>query len=255
MIKKKNKDNYHTIYGINNCINFLLSKNKKFRSVKIIINKQSPASKNSELLNLIDKSFVLPSYLNSRQYKEKFQFKHDQGIIIQFSSKLTKNIRDEIENFKDETCLIICDQINDPQNLGQILRTCECAGIDGIILPKHNSVHITNSVIQVSQGAIFHLDVFIETNLSNIIKDLKSNDFWIIGIENSINAKNWHKMDYKGKIAIVIGSEGRGIRPLVKKSCDFLATIPMNGKINSLNVSAALSAVIFERQRQLEISK
>ena len=99
------------------------------------------------------------------------------------------------------------------------------------------------------------LDVFIETNLSNIIKDLKSNDFWIIGIENSINAKNWHKMDYKGKIAIVIGSEGRGIRPLVKKSCDFLATIPMNGKINSLNVSAALSAVIFERQRQLEISK
>ena len=72
-----------------------------------------------------------------------------------------------------------------------------------------------------------------------------------MGVENSIDAKNWHEIDYKGKIAIVIGSEGKGIRPLVKKSCDFLATIPMKGKINSLNVSAALSAIIFERQRQL----
>ena len=142
-----------------------------------------------------------------------------------------------------------------PQNLGQILRTCECAGINGVILPRHNSVHITNSVIQVSQGAIFHLNVFIETNLNNTIKYLKSNDFWIIGIENSIDSNNWNEMDYKGKIAIVIGSEGKGIRPLIQKACDFLATIPMQGKINSLNVSAALSAVVFERQRQLQSSK
>ena len=88
-----------------------------------------------------------------------------------------------------------------------------------------------------------------------IISEMKKKDFWVIGIENSIEAKQWHKMDYKGKIAIVLGSEGKGIRPLVKRSCDFLATIPMRGEISSLNVSAALSAIIFERQRQLQSSK
>lgn len=254
MINKKNRDKYYTIYGVNNCINFLRCK-KRFECVNILINKQGNAVKNNTLINLIDRSDFSISFLDDKQYKSKFQFKHDQGIIIEFEGQLIKSLMNEIENFKNETCLIVCDQINDPQNLGQILRTCECAGINGVILPKHSSVHITNSVIQVSQGAIFHLNIFIETNLINTIKFLKSNDFWVIGIENSINAKNWYEMDYKGKIAIVLGSEGKGIRPLVKRSCDFLATIPMRGEISSLNVSAALSAIIFERQRQLQSSK
>ena len=141
--------------------------------------------------------------------------------------------------------------MHDPQNLGQIIRTCECAGVDGIILPRHGSVHITDTVLQVSQGAFFHLDVFIVPNLNNTISYLKDNDFWIIGIENSIDSQNWCDIDYNGKVGIVFGSEGSGIRRLVKKSCDFLATIPMSGKINSLNISAAVSAVLFERNRQL----
>ena len=119
------------------------------------------------------------------------------------------------------------------------------------ILPKHRSVHLSNSVLQVSQGAFFHLNIYVETNLVSTIEYLKSKGFWIIGLENSIDSKEWHDIDYKGKIAIVVGSEGEGIRRLVKKSCDFLTTIKMNGKINSLNVSAAVSAILFERQRQL----
>ena len=136
--------------------------------------------------------------------------------------------------------------------MGQIVRTSECAGIDGIILPKHGSAHITESVIQVSQGALFNMNIFIETNLNNTIKYLKSKGFWVVGLENSIEAQNWHSIDYRGKIAIVVGSEGKGIRRIVRESCDFLATIPMNGKINSLNVTAAVSAILFERQRQIE---
>jgi len=174
--------------------------------------------------------------------------------VIDFDATIEKDIYD-INNFNDNTCYIIADQINDPQNLGQIIRTCECAGINGIILPKHNSVHLTNAVLQVSQGAFLFMDIFIENNLVNIIKFLKSKDFWIIGIENSIDAKEWYQMDYKGKIVIVIGSEGKGIRKLVKKSCDFLTTISMKGNTNSLNVSAALSAILFERQRQLDVTK
>ena len=135
-----------------------------------------------------------------------------------------------INEFKPNSCYVIGDQINDPQNLGQIIRTSGCSGIDGIILPRHGSVHITNTVLQVSQGACFNVNIFLETNLSNTIKYLKSKDFWIIGIENSINSQKWYEMDYKEKTVIVIGSEGRGIRPLIKKNCDFLATIPMHVK-------------------------
>ena len=96
-----------------------------------------------------------------------------------------------------------------------------------------------------------HTNIYIETNIVSSIEYLKSKGFWIIGLENSINSKQWYDIDYKGKVAIVVGSEGYGIRELVKKSCDFLTTIKMNGKINSLNVSAAVSTILFERQRQL----
>ena len=89
------------------------------------------------------------------------------------------------------------------------------------------------------------------TNLSQGFKDLKKNDFWIVGLENSIDAKSWYKIDYTGKTVIVVGSEGKGLRQKTIKNCDFKATIPMKGKINSLNVSAAVSAILFERQRQL----
>ncbi len=143
------------------------------------------------------------------------------------------------------------DQINDPQNLGQIIRTSECAGINGIILPKNNSVKITNTVLQVSQEAFVSTNIYMQTNLKSTIDYLKSKGFWIVGIENGVDAKQWYELDYSGKIVFILGSEGKGIRELIKKNCDFLATIKMNGKIESLNVSAATSIILFERQRQL----
>jgi len=253
MKKNIKKYNYNTIYGINNCIN-LLRKYRRYTVEYIYMNKDSVAVKNKDIMKLLASNNCKINYLNNKSFNEKYNYKHNQGIIIHFSGQITKNLN-EITKFKNNACYIIGDQINDPQNLGQIIRTGECAGIDGIILPKHGSVHITDSVLQVSQGAFFNLNIFIETNLSNTIKYFKSHGFWVVGVENSIDADNWYNIDYKGKIIIVIGSEGSGMRKLIKKSCDFLTTIPMKGKINSLNVSAALSAILFERQRQLESSK
>ena len=191
-------------------------------------------------------------YFNSEKFKSKFNFKHDQGIVITFKGSLTKEIND-INHFSKNSCYLICDQINDPQNLGQILRTSECAGIDGIILPKHGSVHITDSVIQVSQGALFYSNIFIETNLNNTIKYLKSKGFWIIGIENSIEANDWYTMDYKGKIAIVLGSEGKGMRELVAKNCDIKCKIDIKQTVDSLNVSVALAIALYEITRSQKI--
>tara|TARA_B100000029_G_C17252198_1_gene843169 strand:- start:228 stop:800 length:573 start_codon:yes stop_codon:yes gene_type:complete len=184
----------------------------------------------------------------------KYKFKHTQGIVIEFSGDVIQELN-SFKNFKDNTCYVIIDKINDPQNLGQIIRTCECSGIDGIILARHGSVHITNTVLQVSQGSFVNIDLFVVTNLTNTILELKKEGFWFTGVENSIDAKKWYEVDYTGKVGIVFGSEGKGISRLVLESCDFLSTIPMAGKTNSLNISSAISAIVFERQRQITIKE
>ena len=248
----KSNNRYYTIYGINGCINFLsIENNYNIKSINICKNGQ--AHKNGDIIHQINKLNITPNILDKELFNSKFNFKHSQGIVIQFSGLIEKDISKK--SFQENSCLLIADQIQDPQNLGQIIRTCECAGISGIVLHKHRSVLLTDTVLQVSQGAFMLLDIFIEHNLVNTINYLKNEGFWVVGVENSIKSKEWFDIDYKGKIAIVVGSEGKGIRELVKKNCDFLATIPMKGKINSLNVSAALSAILFERQRQLSKSK
>ena len=240
----------YSIYGLNNALSLLTS--KKYIINQIIIMRGGIAESDSKINEYLKLSNHQIYYLNKKDFLSKYKNKHSQGIIINFSANIIKDF--EITNFKKENvCYVIIDQINDPQNLGQIIRTCECAGIDGIILPKHGSVHITNTVLQVSQGAFENIDLLMATNIKNTIDELKNNDFWIIGLENGIDSKKWYEMDYSKKIAIVFGSESKGIRKLVKESCDFLATIPMKGITNSLNVSASISAIVFERQRQLNL--
>ena len=146
---------------------------------------------------------------------------------------------------------MVLDRIKDPQNLGQIIRTAECAGISGIIISTHDSCDVTDTVMQVSQGAFVQIPIYKVGNLHQTVTNLKNEEFWVIAMENSVQAKAWHKVDYTGKVLIIAGSEGRGIKKLVLDSCDFLSTIPMQGKTDSLNVSAAVSAVLFERLRQL----
>ncbi len=246
----KNKtSNFFSIYGINNCISLLNSSlNVDIKS--ITINKAIKSSNFKQLNEILNKKKYSISYLNGEIFNNKYIYKHTQGIVIDFYYDFYLDIFSKSE-FSDSECLLMLDQINDPQNLGQIIRTSECAGINGIILPKNNSVKITNTVLQVSQGAFINTNVYMQTNLKSTIDYLKSKGFWVVGIENGIDAKQWYELDYSGKIVFVLGSEGKGIRKLIKKNCDFLATIKMNGKIDSLNVSAATSVILFERQRQL----
>jgi 23S rRNA (guanosine2251-2'-O)-methyltransferase len=147
--------------------------------------------------------------------------------------------------------LLVIDNLEDPQNLGQIIRTAECANISGILLPEHQCVQLTNAVLQVSQGAFVHLPIYSCGNLHQQLRALKKEGFWIIGVENSVNAVSWHELDYNRNLVLVMGSEGKGIRQVIVKTCDELITIPMQGQLNSLNVSSATSAILFERQRQL----
>ena len=173
-----------------------------------------------------------------------------QGIVIHFTGEFVKSLPN-LENQKAPSCLLLIDGVEDPQNIGQIIRTSECAGIDGIILAKFRSGAVSQTPLQVSQGAFIHLPLYQTGNVSQTIKALKKQGYWIVGLENSVKAKNWYSEDLTGKVVIIVGGEGSGIRQLTQKLCDFLITIPMFGKINSLNVSAAVSAILFDRNRQI----
>ena len=235
-----------TCRGINSAIALLDS--NRYDILRIDILRGGRAEKNPRIKALTSNHLVYK--LEKDQFYKKYNGSRDQGIAVEFYGDLF-NTKIPDFNHKSSACLLALDQVEDPQNFGQIIRTAECAGLDGIIFPQHNSVPITQTVIQVSQGAFVNMPLYQITNLSQSLIDLKENEFWIVGLENSINAKQWHEIDYSGKIIIVVGSEGKGLRKKKKKKCDFQATIPMKGSINSLNVSAAVSAILFERQRQL----
>ena len=149
--------------------------------------------------------------------------------------------------------LLILDEIEDPQNLGALVRSAECAGVHGVIIPKHHSASVTGSVAKASAGAVEHMAMAEVTNIVNTIKALKENGYWIIGLE-STGMRLYTEADYRTPTAIVVGSEGKGIRRLVKEQCDFLVKIPLHGKIASLNASVAGALAMYEAAKQRSTS-
>ena len=145
--------------------------------------------------------------------------------------------------------LVICDEISDPHNLGAIIRTAECAGAHGVVIPKRRSAGLTAVVAKTSAGAVAHLPVARVPNIPSLLKDLKKQGMWIFGTAAD-GTTSLYDADLKGPAAIVIGSEGDGMTRLVSESCDFLVSIPMRGKLNSLNASAAAAILLYEAVRQ-----
>jgi len=177
----------------------------------------------------------------------------DQGIAVLVKRPASPLLEDFIETLEprgDAPLLVALDQVEDPMNLGQILRTCEGAGVDGILLPRHRSIHLTQTVAQVSQGAFAWVPLIEVTNLRNGLETLKGAGYWIVGLENDAAAQPWYSIDYTGPIALVFGSEGRGARQLTRETCDHMASLPMMGRLGSLNVGASVAAMTYEVQRQ-----
>ncbi len=249
---KRDRGNLHTVWGMNNSLALLNSENYMISTVTIM--KDSIAWKSEKIQSFLKKKSFNANLLQKSEFIQQFDEKRTQGIVIQFSGKLLRKLPD-FGGISGNICLVLLDQISDPQNLGQIIRTCECAGVDGLIIPDRRSAGITDTVLQVSQGAFVSQPIYQCGNVHQTILNLKDQGFWAIGVENSIEAKLWYEAEFTDKVIIVLGSEGKGIRPLVLKSCDFFATIPMQGKLNSLNVTAAVSAILFERNRQIESGK
>jgi 23S rRNA (guanosine2251-2'-O)-methyltransferase len=145
--------------------------------------------------------------------------------------------------------ILILDSIQDTHNVGAILRTAECSGVNGVIVTKHNSAPINATVVKTSAGATEHVKIAQVNNLANTIKLLKENGFWIVG-SSLDNSKPYTEVDFKMPIALIVGNEEKGIRKLTADKCDFLVKIPMTGKLQSLNVSVATGILLFEILRQ-----
>ena len=140
--------------------------------------------------------------------------------------------------------IVILDHLEDPHNFGAIIRTCEAAGITDIIIPKNRSVSVNSTVMKTSVGCLDRVRISSVTNLVSTIDHLKKKGYWVIGTD--MNGTDYRKLDYTGKIVIIVGNEGSGMSRLVKESCDFIASIPMKGTVNSLNASVATAIILFE---------
>ena len=175
-----------------------------------------------------------------------------QGIIAYAAAHEYATVEEILQRAADQgrvPLLVICDELSDPHNLGAILRTAECAGACGVIIPKRRSVGLTAVVAKTSAGAIEYMPVARVSNIVNTIRDLKQQGVWVCGTAAD-GATSLYEADLTGPTAIVIGSEGQGMSRLVAESCDYLVSIPMQGKISSLNASAAAAILLYEAVRQ-----
>lgn len=175
-----------------------------------------------------------------------------QGVIALASVREYVSVEDilNIARQKGENpLLVVCDEISDPHNLGAIIRTAECAGAHGVIIPKRRSAGLTSIVGKTSAGAVSYVPVARVPNIAALLKDLQKEGVWVFGTAAEGNT-TLYDADLKGAAAIVIGSEGDGMTRLVRESCDFLVSIPMKGKISSLNASAAAAILLYEAVRQ-----
>ncbi len=188
------------------------------------------------------------SYLN-RNEMDKLEKGNHQGFILEIPDFKYYDEKMMYSNLGESPFIIILDHLEDPHNFGAIIRTCEAAGVDYIIIPKNRSVSVNATVMKTSVGALDNVKIVEVTNVNNTIKKLKENGLWVVGtdMENSVP---YDEIDYKIPIAIIIGSEGFGMSELVRKNCDFIARIPMYGKINSLNASVAAGIMIYEVVKQ-----
>lgn len=178
---------------------------------------------------------------------------HHQGIAAEVSAFRYSSLDAILASSRqrgEPPFLLILDCVQDPQNLGTLLRTAEATGVHGVILPEHHAAHVTPAVEKTSAGAVDHLLVTRETNLTKTIMRLRSEGLWVAGVESDPKALDFRRSSLTGPLAIVVGSEGRGISRLVRESCDFLVSLPMKGTVSSLNAGVAGSVVLYEALRQ-----
>ena len=219
---------------------------------KIMVARGDRQGSINEILKLAIQNRIIVTEVDRNKLDTLSETKHHQGVIA-FVAPIEYKDVDYILNVAkergEEPFILIADEIEDPHNLGALIRSAEVAGCHGVIIPKRRAVAVTEVVSKVSVGATEYMPIARVNNINDTIRELKDKGVWIVGTDGSADTI-YYKQDLTGPIAIVVGSEGRGMNKLTMKNCDFLVKIPMMGKITSLNASVSGGIVLFEALKQ-----
>ena len=226
------------IYGKNSCLEYL-KKGKKVKSLYLDRN-----FSDKKLISLIGNLKIKP-YFHTKNELDEIANENHQGIIIDAGEYEYADLDDII---CDNGFVVILDHLEDTHNFGAIIRTCVAAGVDGIVIPRDRSVSVNSTVMKTSVGAALNMKIAMVTNINHAIKYLKDHNYWIYA--SDMNGQLYTDVKYDGNIAIVIGNEGKGVSELALKSSDYVVSIPMSEKIESLNASVAAGVIIYEAVRQ-----
>lgn len=244
------------IYGLLPVLEALRARRRPIHKLLLIEGAQ-PARFN-EVLELARRAGIAIEKRDRRTLDDLTRRANHQGIVA-LCGATGRTTYTEAEDLLDalsnnpQPLLVLLDGIEDPHNLGAILRSCEGAGVDGVFLPEHRAAGLTETVAKTSAGAVEYVRVARVTNLVRLIEDLKERGIWVVGVEGGGQTAHWGH-DFTTPLALVLGSEGKGIRRLVREHCDAIVSIPMRGQLNSLNVSVATGIVLFEVLRQRAVA-
>ena len=240
------------IFGFHSIESILI--NKPELVLKVLIQNGRKDKRVIELINNLDSQKITYSFTDRANLDKISKGEIHQGVISEIILPPILNedsLVNSIAAFDQKVMILMLDSVQDPRNLGACLRSANAAGVTHVVVNKDGSAPINSLVHRTSAGALNSLQIFHVTNLSRTIKQIKKRDIWVVGLDGGTQS-SLYDVNLKGSIAIVVGSEGKGIRPLIKKTCDQVVSIPMSGNVESLNVSVATAITLFEIKRQRE---
>ena len=238
----------HYIYGINAVSEALKARGRAFEWVGMA--KERHDLRLQRLIEDCRRLAVPVRFLQRTELDRMAGNAAHQGVVAVTSAKQYSDLDDVVGAKRGQYSLVVVlDGVEDPHNLGAILRTADAAGADGIVIPERRAASVTGTVTKASAGASEHLPIAKVTNIARTVEELKERNIWTVGLDER-GSQTYDALDYNMDCALVLGAEGKGLHDLVKRKCDFLVSIPMFGKVSSLNVSVAAAVVLYEIVRQ-----
>lgn len=238
------------IYGINPLLEMFLSEPAMLDKILIADGRGGEALQ--KIMKLASDRGIPVEFTERRTLEKLAPRRAHQGVVGLCRGHTYAGLDDLLANRHPSSpydLVVILDSVTDPQNLGSIIRTAHCCGANGVIIPSDRAAPVTASVVKASAGAVYRMPTVMTVNLVRTIEYLKTRGFWIYGADGA-SETSFRAPDFRGHIGLVLGSEGKGIRPLIRKKCDFLISIPMRGELASLNVSAAAGIILYEILRK-----
>ncbi|MCL2539903.1 MAG: 23S rRNA (guanosine(2251)-2'-O)-methyltransferase RlmB [Firmicutes bacterium] len=218
---------------------------------KIYLSKAANQAQYKDILDLARKANVKVELLERQELDKISLTKNNQGVLAEMQDFVYSSVEDilAVAGVRNEPAFVVAlDGVEDPHNLGSIIRVCDCSGVHGIIIPKHNACPVNETVAKVSAGAISHVKIAKVTNLNQALEELKQKGVWVYAAE--LGGASIYEQNLTGAICLVVGGEGKGVSQLTKKVCDGVVTLPMRGGVNSLNASVACGITVYEALRQ-----